>query len=120
MAYGNVGYYNFPNHIKGDTFDGVLFTVLVNDVALDLTDAAVDMDLRLTPTTTIVAKTFSTDNGGITIQTPKTDGKFLINAQIVNIDAADYYYDIEITLSNGMENYWERMFGFVVRQKERE
>jgi hypothetical protein len=31
----NMVHYNFPSHTKGDTFNGILFTITVNAVALD-------------------------------------------------------------------------------------
>jgi hypothetical protein len=99
MANSGMGHFNFPDHVKGDTFDGVLFTVKVNTVALDLTSAHIDMDLRLEPLG-IVAKTFS-EGAGITI-TDASNGKFRIDSQIIDISAGLYYYDIEITLSNGV------------------
>jgi hypothetical protein len=58
------------------------------------------MDLRLTPDTATAAKSFS-DGSGITIDTVPTTGKFTFNAQVINIAAANYYYDIQITLQNG-------------------
>jgi ribulose-5-phosphate 4-epimerase/fuculose-1-phosphate aldolase len=96
----NMVHYNFPSHTKGDTFNGVLFTITVNAVALDLTGAHIKMDLRLTPETTTVAKSFS-DGSGITIDATPTKGKFTINAQVIDIAAANYYYDIQITLQSG-------------------
>ena len=93
--------YNMPDAIKGDTYDGVLFTVLVNAVAVNLTNAIITMNMRLTPTG-VVAKSFTSvgGSGGITILSPATAGKFQIDAQIINIDAAEYVYDIQIKFAN--------------------
>jgi hypothetical protein len=90
--------YMIPTHRKGDTFKGVIFAVLVNDVALDLTNAYIRMDMRLTPKKESVKRLTSETNGGITIL---DDGKFQINKQIVDVPAAKYVYDIEITLASG-------------------
>ena len=92
--------YNFQNHVKGDTFNGVLFTVTVNDVAFDLTGATITMDVRPTKTGSVVA-TYSTTTTGITISSPSTAGKFTFDEQIIDIAAAKYVYDIEIELSSG-------------------
>jgi hypothetical protein len=100
MANSGMGHYNFPDHVKGDTFDGTLFTIKVNGVPLDLNSAHIDMDLRLEPLG-VIAKTFSSDTGGIIIYNP-SDGQFTVDPQIVDVPAGDYYYDIEITLSNGV------------------
>jgi len=73
-----------------------------NNVALDLTGAVVEMDIRLTKTSTTSAKRFtSVGDAGITIVAPATDGKFILNRQIIDVDAAKYYYDLEITLADG-------------------
>jgi len=93
--------YDFPKTIKGDTFNGTLFTVTVNDLALDLTNAIVKMDLRLTPTGTIAKSFTSVGDADITISATPTDGKFTINRQIIDIDAGTYAYDIEIELADG-------------------
>ena len=94
--------YNFPTIVKGDTFDGILFTIIVNGSPLDLTDAHILMSLKLT-STGAVTQHFSSDNGdGITISSPVTDGKFVIDAQTISFAAATYRYNIKITLSNGI------------------
>jgi hypothetical protein len=100
MTETNTARYDFPQHVKGDTFNGVQFTVTVNAVPLDLTAAHIKMDLRLTPLG-VVAESFS-DGAGITIAVNPATGVFKFDAQVVNIPAATYYYDIEITLSNGV------------------
>lgn len=94
--------YDIPRVRKGDTWDGILFTITVNAVALNLTDASIRMDLRLSPTG-IMIKRFSTLITGITILTPNTDGKFTLDQWDVDVDAGNYYYDIEITLANPTE-----------------
>lgn len=97
---GEMVSYNFPNHKKGDTFNGIQFTINVNGSPLNLTGASIAMDLRLTPTGASVER-FSTAVGeGITISTPKTAGIFTLDTQIIDIAAGDYYYDIQITLAN--------------------
>lgn len=93
--------YNFVNHVTGDTFNGVLFTVYVNDVALDLTGAEINMDLRETPDGTLIQRYTTVDDGGLTILDPPTDGKFQFDRQVVSVTAGVYVYDIEIILSDG-------------------
>jgi hypothetical protein len=99
------GRYDFQPVTRGDTFNGTNFTILVNDVALDLTDALIEMDLKLTPDATTSAKTFTSDNnGGITIDADPTTGKFTVDAGIMDetIAVGNYYYAIGITLSNNV------------------
>jgi hypothetical protein len=92
--------YNFPNTIRGDSFDGVLFTVTVNGTPLDLSNAEIQMDLRLAPTSPII-KHFAVGTG-FTIAADPTTGVFSFDSwSPVNVDVANYYYDIQITLDNG-------------------
>jgi hypothetical protein len=93
--------YNIPDAIKGDTFDGVLFTVTVNNTLADLTDAIIKMDLRLTPTGTVVKNFTTVNSGGLTILNPPTDGKFKLDKQVITINPDSYLYDIQITFGNG-------------------
>jgi len=91
--------YNFKNHRKGDTFNGVQFTVTVNSVAFDITDAEIKMSLRNKRGYNIV-KAFSVGSG-ITI-IDGAAGIFKLNAQIIDIEAADYLYDIQIKTADGV------------------
>lgn len=91
--------YNFNNHISGDTFNGVQFEVLVNNVALNLTGANIIMKLRQNNNINVYYE-LTTTNGNITINEP-TNGKFNINQQIINFTPAKYNYSIEVHLSNG-------------------
>lgn len=90
------GIYNFPTHIKGDTFDGALFTISLNATAIDLTDAIITMDLRETKNGVSVKRLTSVGDADITIDIDPTLGKFSINNQIIDVDAGRYYYDIQI------------------------
>ena len=97
-----VSNYNFPDHIKGDTFNGKTFTVTLNAVALNLTSAIINMDMRLTPTGTVVKSFTSVGSGGITINANPVLGKFTLDAQLIDIAVGEYWYDIEIELSSGV------------------
>ena len=92
--------YDFPETIKGDTFNGILFTIKVNDVALNLTDAEINMDLRLTPTGDSVKRFTSVGDADITISATPTDGIFTFNRQIIDVTANNYKYDIQIVLAD--------------------
>jgi len=92
--------YDFPQIIKGDTFDGLSFTLSVNTVLVDFTDAIITMDLRLDKTGVSVKRFTSVGDADITIESPKTSGKFKFNSQIINVDAGIYYYDIQILFPN--------------------
>jgi L-asparaginase/Glu-tRNA(Gln) amidotransferase subunit D len=89
-------------HIKGDTFDEVNFEIKKDNVAINLTGATIKMQLRKNATDVSPALSLtSASSAGITI-TAATLGKFKINQQIINIEVANYQYDIEITLSSGV------------------
>ena len=92
--------YRFPDHIKNDTFDGIEFQILglLDGLPVDITDTAIQMDFKLTKTSS-AALTFSTTNGLISI-TSGSDGEFKINSSIVTIDAGVYLYDAEFTYPN--------------------
>lgn len=91
--------YNFPDHIKGDTFEGLNFTINVNGNPLDLTGAEIAMQLRNSNSQNSIAD-FNTTNFKIII-TDAVAGKFRLIKQIINILARTYNYDIEITMQNG-------------------
>jgi hypothetical protein len=94
----SIATYNFPDHIKGDTFSGVQFEVLVNAVPLDLTDAVITMHLKESYQAK-AKEEFSTVNTKLEI-TDALAGKFAFKEQIVDICAKNYVYDIEILLPN--------------------
>jgi len=87
-------------HIKGDTFEEVNFAILVNTVALNLTGCTLKMQLRKEYQGLVFLNLTSVGNAGITI-TNAASGLFKINKQIIDIDAFDYLYDIEITKADG-------------------
>lgn len=92
--------YNFPSHIKGDTFDGAAFTLTLNGAAIDLTDSIITMDVRLVKTGVSAKRFTSVANENITITVP-LEGKFEINNQVVDINAGRYFYDIQIEFPDG-------------------
>ena len=92
--------YNFPIYRKGDTFKGVSFTVTVNGVASDLTNATIKMMLKTSTNSSTPSVTLSTANGKIVI-TSAFEGKFKVIPHIVAISDGFYYYDIQITYQDG-------------------
>ena len=92
--------YNFPDHINHDTFEGVSFTVLVNNIALNLTGASIRMMLRSQKLADTAVLTLSTVDESIVI-TNAAAGIFQVKKQIITATPATYFYDIEITLSDG-------------------
>jgi hypothetical protein len=87
-------------HIKGDSFEAVNFALLVNTVALNLTGCTLRMQLRKEYGGIVYLSLTSVASAGITI-TNATTGLFRINKQIINIDANNYIYDIELIKADG-------------------
>jgi hypothetical protein len=96
--------YDFPKHIKGDTWRTTTFTVTVNDLAKDLTGATIDMNVR---DCNAVSWLDMTNGTGITI-TDAANGVFQIDQQTLDIPAGLYSYDIQITDSDGVIATWIR------------
>lgn len=86
-------------HIKGDTFDAVPFQINFNSSPLNLTGATIRMQLRKEYQGLIYFNVALTIVNG-------SAGTFRINKQIINIEAWDYLYDIEIALSDGTVKTW--------------
>lgn len=90
------------NHIKGNTFDEVIFQLKINNVAVNLTGAVIKMQLRKSFTDTVPSLSLTTvSSAGLTI-TNATTGEFKINTQIIDIEVYNYLYDIQIILSSGV------------------
>jgi len=87
-------------HIKGDTFEAVNFELLVNSVALNLTGCTLRMQLRKEYGGIVYLSLTSVASAGITITNPSS-GIFKINKQIIDIDANNYIYDIELDKADG-------------------
>jgi hypothetical protein len=87
-------------HIKGDSFEAVNFQMLVNSVDLNLTGCTLRMQLRKEYGGIVYLSLTSVASAGITITTAAS-GLFRINKQIINIDANNYIYDIELIKADG-------------------
>lgn len=92
--------YEIPSHVSGDTWYGIpCITIIRNNSALDLTDAYINMQVKLSIDSPIVLD-LSTDNGAITILSPASSGKLQILPQIIDIPVATYKYELHIILNN--------------------
>lgn len=86
--------YNFPDHIKGDTFEGVQFTVRVNGVLLAISSVKMELKIALNAPASLTLE----NGSGLTII---SDGVFVVDRQIIDVAAFLYIYDIEITTPTG-------------------
>jgi hypothetical protein len=86
-------------HYKGDTFEEVAFQILVDNVALNLTNCVLTMQLREECGGLIALNLTTVSSAGLTI-TNAAQGRFKINKQIIDIDSGNYQYDIQLKLAN--------------------
>jgi len=82
---------------KGDTFNGVSFTI---SPVIEITSAK--MQIKKTSYATDTILELSSDDSTLEIG----DSVITIPAQIFNITASNYVYDIQMTLSNGYVKSW--------------
>jgi len=91
-------------HKRGDTFEAVNFEIKINDVAVDLSDTIIRMQLRKEYGGIIALNLTSVDNAGLTI-TDAVDGLFKIDEQVINIEAGNYLYDIQFNFDGEIKTY---------------
>jgi hypothetical protein len=92
-------YYTIPTHIKGNTFPGVEITLYLNGLPVDLTGVSIVMGIAASPTGSALY-TLTTTGGHLTI-TDAENGIFTIDEQIINFNAATYYYQMQFTFPDG-------------------
>tara|TARA_R110000787_G_scaffold46199_1_gene112275 strand:- start:813 stop:1160 length:348 start_codon:yes stop_codon:yes gene_type:complete len=92
--------YRIPDHYRGDTFDAITFTIKEDGTDVDLTGAAIKIDFRKDSITGSLQKSMSIGSG-ITI-VDAVGGEFKLDSYINNWAAQTYYYDTQITFSDGI------------------
>jgi len=98
--------YKIADHYKGDTFDGVQFTILnsSDSLPINLTDCTIKIQFRKNTNNGNIVKEI-TQVDGITI-TDAVNGVFKIDPFLINWDEGNYYYDIQITFTdNAVRTY---------------
>ncbi len=90
------------NQYKGDTFDGVQFTLLntQNSTPIDLTGVNIKIQFRHNSKIGVIQKEI-TDGNGITID-DAVNGVFSVDSFIIDWPPIVYYFDVEITFPNGV------------------
>lgn len=93
--------YKINDQYKGDTFNGVTFTLKegAEKTPIDLTGATILSQFRTKEVTGVIQQTFSIGSG-ITV-TNATGGVFKIDSFILDWNTGTFFYDIQITFSNG-------------------
>jgi len=90
--------FNLPDHVSGDTFDGMRFVLTLNDVPMDITDAVIVL------TAVGESDTIVLDNDAVTPEIAIIDapnGIFEISKQIITGISTSYTYSIKITFDSG-------------------
>lgn len=92
--------YNFPDHYKGDTFNGMQFTLkdTVSEDAIDLTDVLIYIQFRRGSKIGQIVKDLSIGQG-ITL-TDAINGIFRIDPFINNWAVSIYFYDVQMKFAN--------------------
>lgn len=90
--------YNIPQHISGDTWDGIgLITFTRNGSALDLTGASVSMGVKLSISSPDVL-TLTTENSAIAIMNA-VSGQVRILPRIIDIPVGKYSWYFTLKLA---------------------
>lgn len=87
------------SHTSGDTWRGLSLSLSINGSPMDLTDASIKMQMRKAPAAATVEYSWSTTDGGITIDNPLA-GTFTVNKKVI-AGAGDLHFDIQVTDSLG-------------------
>jgi hypothetical protein len=91
--------YNFKDHVSGDTFNGVEFEMLNNDVAINLTNCAIKIQIK--PENKGASVLTKNVGSGITITGPSL-GVFRLDSFVCSLPAGYYDYDIQFTFPSGV------------------
>lgn len=100
------GTYNFPNHRRGDTFNGHSFEINQNGDPVDFTGADIKIQFRTTGESRNIILEWSTDDGSITISGGDDN---VINmaaktGEEMDVTPGTYKYDIQVILASGVTN----------------
>lgn len=91
--------YNFPTHVKGDTFKSkkIQISSIKDEISsfLDLTGCQITIQFKGSVNSPVVFD-FKTSNSTILI-TNATEGEFELQSRIINVLASTYVYDVQIT-----------------------
>ena len=83
-------------HKRGDSWSGwAEVEILLNGEPLDLTGASFLMQARRSATSPEVAFSFEP------VATEPNEGKFMVPGAVIDAPAAQYVYDVELTLASG-------------------
>lgn len=96
-----IGTYNIPDQYRNDTFDGLVFSLKnsIDETPIDLTGASIKVQFRHNTSRNFVIKELNIGTG-ITIL-DAAGGRLAFDTFIVDWQASNYVYDIEVTFADG-------------------
>lgn len=103
--------YNIPDHLRGDTWNGITSISLSKDgIPLNLSGANILMQFRKDIDSPVNLE-LSSDNGGIVI-TDDINGLISIPPILITMQYGTYQYDLQVVLSDGytktyMKGIWK-------------
>lgn len=92
--------YKLPDAIKGDTFNGVQFTLKLNAMPIDLTGAEITMQVKTAAMKKPSLELKTMDNSLEILDA--VNGVFRIPPFIVALNADNYIYDIQFKFSSNV------------------
>lgn len=97
--------YNFPCHIKGDTWPGInSITIKTSGIPIDLTDSKIKITVK--PKYDIASPIFLeffSEKNDILIQSPPSAGKISILPRIVDLPQGLYNYNLNVEFPTGVK-----------------
>ena len=98
--------YNFPNHVKGDTFIArqISFSSVTHNAPIDLTNAEIKIDFKENADSE-PAYFWSTSDNSIII-TDGPNGIVTMTAKVIDALASTYIYDIQVNNNGIIKTYF--------------
>src|ERR1700752_360837 len=100
------GTYNFPSHLRGDTFNGHSFEISQNGDPVDFTGAEISIQFRTTANSRRIILEWSTFDGSITISGAENNVIYMgvKDGDEMDIPPGTYKYDMQVVLASGVTN----------------
>lgn len=92
--------YNIPDHIRGDTWDGIILTLSADGVPVNLTSVSSIVAEFRPSVDAPVALTFTTANSSLLVIEPLS-GVVQFTSRVIEVPFQIYYYDVQVNYTNG-------------------
>lgn len=88
---------------RGETWHGLTLQFLISSVPVNLSGANILMQLKKNSCDTDAVVEFSNVNGGITLLSPLSAGRFSINSYVFDELPKAYYYDLRVEANDRID-----------------